>query len=288
MKRREMLIATGAAALGFSARFAFGEDTTAKKRPKVLYFTRSAGYEHPPVARKGKELSPSEKMLAKWGAENGFDVVCSKDGAIFDGGIDQFDAFVFYTSGDLTGECRAAQPGKPMSPEGKKKFLDAIRKGKGFVGIHAATDTFRNKTPADPYIDMVGGEFINHGPQQDVTLKVISPGFPGMEGLGDSFRIHDEWYAHYRFPKDAHVILLQETEGMKGKMYKRPSYPCTWSRMHDKGRVFYTSMGHDAVWKTPTFRQVLLGGIDWALRRAGEDVKPNIEQAAPSANKAVR
>lgn len=288
MKRRDILIVAGAVLLGFSASFADAQDTPAKKKPTVLYFSRSAGYEHPPIARKGKELSPSEIMLVEWGKEKGFDVVCSKDGAVFDGDLDKYDAFVFYTSGDLTEESEKLQPGKPMSPEGKKKFLNAIRAGKGFVGIHAATDTFRNKTPADPYIDMVGGEFINHGPQQDVTLKVVSLDFPGMEGLGDSFRIHDEWYAHYRFPKDAHVILLQETEGMKGKMYKRPAYPCTWARMHGKGRVFYTSMGHDGVWKKPPFRQVLLGGIDWALRRAGEDVKPNIEQVAPGANKAVK
>ena len=34
------------------------------------------------------------------------------------------------------------QDGPPMSPDGEKAFYDAIRGGKGFVGMHCATDTF--------------------------------------------------------------------------------------------------------------------------------------------------
>lgn len=288
MKRREMLIAAGVAVLGLSASCAFGQNATTKKKPKVLYFTRSAGFKHLPVVRKGKELSASEKLLMEWGRDAGFDVVCSKDGAVFDGDLDQYDAFVFYTSGDLTGsKCEKPQPGKPMSPEGKKKLLAAIEAGKGFVGIHSATDTFRSEG-IDPFIAMLGGEFVTHGAQQEAPMKVASPEFPGMEGLGKEFTIHDEWYAQYKFPKDLHVILVQETEGMKGEMYRRPSYPATWARMHGKGRVFYTSMGHGRIWLNPTFRQVLLGGIAWASREAGNDVKPNIEQVTPGANQATK
>ena len=170
-----------------------------------------------------------------------------------------------------------------MSPAGKKKLLDAIHSGKGFVGIHSATDSFRGPG-IDPYIAMIGAEFINHGPQQEATMKVVSPKFPGMGGLGKEFRIHDEWYAQFKFAKDLHVILVQETKGMKGPMYQRPPYPATWARMQGRGRVFYTSMGHDRIWTTPTFRQVLLGGIAWALCKAEAEVKPNIEQVTPGAN----
>ena len=165
--------------------------------------------------------------------------------------------------------------------------MDAIRDGKGFVGIHSATDSFRGEG-IDPFIAMLGGEFISHGAQQEAPMKVVSPKFPGMEGLGEEFTIHDEWYAQYKFPKDLHVILVQETAGMKGKMYQRPSYPATWARMHGTGRVFYTSMGHDRIWSHPTFRQVLLGGISWALRNTGNDVEPNIERVTPGANQAVK
>jgi uncharacterized protein len=279
MKRREMLLTTGAAIVGLSA-FPFGL-LAADKKQKVLYFSRSAGYEHPPVTRKGDELSPSEKALMKWGKEAGIEVVCTKDGAVFDGDLDQYDAFVFYTSGVLTDKCN--QPGSPMSKEGKQKFLDAIKAGKGFVGIHSSTDCFHSDG-VDPYIGMIGGEFIIHGAYQKAKMKVTSPKFPGLDKMGDEFAIEDEWYSQNKFPKDLHVIFVQETGDMQGDVYKRPPYPATWARNYGKGRVFYTSMGHDGIWQTPTFKQVLMSGINWALGNVDADVTPNIEQVTPEAN----
>jgi len=56
MKRREMLAASGAALVGLSA-FPFGWTAAAEpKKQKLLYFTRSAGYEHGAVKRNGDEL----------------------------------------------------------------------------------------------------------------------------------------------------------------------------------------------------------------------------------------
>ncbi len=286
MNRRELLLTAGAAAVGLSA-FPLNLVVAAeeKKLQKVLFFSRSAGFEHPPITRHGDELSVGEKLLTKWGKTAGLDVVCSKDGAVFDGDLDQFDAFIFYTTGVLTDKkTENPQPGNPMSLEGKKKFLAAIEAGKGFVGIHSSTDSFHSKT-IDPYIAMIGGEFIIHGPQQTATMEVVAPDFPGVKGLGKSFAIHDEWYALYRFAKDLHVILVQETKGMTGPMYQRPPYPATWAHKYGKGRVFYTSMGHDDIWKKPLFRRVLMGGIAWAVGDAEADVTPNIEQVTPDANK---
>jgi uncharacterized protein len=288
MNRRDMLLTTGAALVGLSALpTSWAAETTDKKRKKLLYFTRSAGFEHPPVIRKNNELSASEKLLTEWANKAGLDIVCSKDGALFDGDLDQYDAFVFYTSGDLTGKCEHPQPGSTMSQEGKKKFLAAIEAGKGFVGIHAATDSFRS-AGVDPYIAMIGAEFVAHDAQQKAPMEVVSPKFPGMEGFGKSFTIHEEWYALHKFAKDLHVILVQETKDMQGEHYQRPPFPATWARMQGKGRVFYTSMGHDEIWRTPTFQQVLMGGIAWALGNAEAEVKPNIEEVTPQANSLKR
>ena len=87
---------------------------------------------------------------------------------MFDGDLDQWDAFAFYTTGDLTKP--DTQKDTPMSVQGKQRLLDAIAGGKGFIGFHCATDTFHspgrgdeNQEHPDPYIAMVGGEFIIHG-----------------------------------------------------------------------------------------------------------------------------
>ena len=101
MKRREMLKLSGAAVLGVSA-FPLGWARAAQKKQKILYFSRSVGFQHSPIARKSKdELSFSEKLLTEAAAKHDVDVVCSKDGTIFDGDIDQYDCFAFYTCGNL-------------------------------------------------------------------------------------------------------------------------------------------------------------------------------------------
>ncbi len=287
MKRREMLKITGAA-VGLSM-FPLGWTPAAdsKKKGKVLYFTRSAGFEHSVVKRHGGELAHSEKVMVEVGKEHGIEVVCTKDGSVFDGDLGQFSAIAFYTSGDLTRPNK--QGTTPMSPEGKKKLLDWVAAGGGFVGFHAATDSFR--TPPDkidPYIEMIGGEFIMHGPQQKARQRVTSPRFPGAEGLGDGFVMHEEWYALYKFAKDLHVILVQETEGMKGDCYQRPPFPATWARRHGKGRVFYTSMGHrEDVWTNKEqFQALALGGFSWVMGHVEAEIPPNIERVAPKANEA--
>ena len=112
---------------------------------------------------------------------------------------------------------------------------------------------------------------------------MISPNFPGVEGLAPAFSLFEEWYVLHKFAADLHVILVQETKTMVGKEYHRPPFPATWARMHGKGRVFYTSMGHEHIWSTKPFRQVLLGGIAWALYNVDADVPPNIAEVTPEA-----
>ena len=34
------------------------------------------------------------------------------------------------------------------------------------------------------------------------------------------------------------MILMMETEKMKGSVYNRPRFPCTWARRKGKGHVF--------------------------------------------------
>ncbi len=284
LNRRQMMLASGAALLGAGpllSRAARGASDT----KKVLFFTKSAGFEHSVIAREGDKLSLAEQILTEIGKANGFEVVATKDGRQFDPDkIGQWDAFAFETTGDLTQEGTDKQP--PISPDGLKAFLDAIAGGKGFVGMHCATDTFgvhRDKGGDDPYIQMIGGHFAGHGAQQKARLIVVDPEFPGVSAFGrESFQIEDEWYAQKFLADDLHVILAQDTEGMEGEQYARPDFPETWARKHDKGRVFYTSMGHrEDVWQNPKYQSLLVGALGWATGRLDLDVEPNIQKATP-------
>jgi type 1 glutamine amidotransferase len=178
-----------------------------------------------------------------------------------------------------------------MSPEGKARLLGAVAAGKGFVGFHAATDSFhskgprdQNQTELDPYIAMIGGEFIVHGAQQEAMIRAASPDFPGVRQFGQAQKLKEEWYALKNFAKDLHVILIEDNEGMEGDCYQRPPFPATWARIHQKGRVFYTSFGHrDDIWTNPRVQGIIVGGLAWAMGNVKVNVKPNIDRVTPKA-----
>jgi type 1 glutamine amidotransferase len=298
INRRGFLVRAGVvgAAVGLSQfPMAWADDAGPKR--KLLFFTKSSGYEHSSIKRKSPdELSHAEKVMTELGAQHNFDVNCTKDGGIFTAeGLAPFDAFMFYTTGDLTTPGTDKNP--PMTKEGKALFLDLIHQGKkGFVGTHSGSDTFHGPgneahsharfvqdapDQMDPYQIMLGAEFIVHGAQQKATMKCVDGKFPGMAAAGDGFKMMEEWYTFKDQPKDLHVLLVQEP-GLKGNMYDRPAYPATWARMHGMGRVFYTSMGHrEEVWLNPIFQSILLGGLSWAFRNVDADVTPNVEQVTP-------
>lgn len=267
---------------------------TAKKR-KILFFTKSSGFEHSVISYKQGQPSWAEKTLTELAPKNHWEFTFSKDGSLFSPEyLAQFDAFFFYTTGNLLEPGTDGQP--PMTAAGKQALLDAIRAGKGFIGSHSATDTFHTNNEAkkgperyrnfgadaDPYVRMIGGEFIKHGAQQLAHMRCVDPKFPGMATHAAGFDLHEEWYSLKDFTEDLHVLLVQETEAMKGIEYDRPAFPATWARMHEKGRVFYTSMGHrEDVWTNPLFQDILTGGIHWATGNITADVTPNLKTVAP-------
>jgi type 1 glutamine amidotransferase len=290
MARRDMLRATGVAVLAASAFPMQWVGAADGKKQKVLYFSRSVTFEHDPVKLKDGKPSLSDRILTEMGNRHGFEVVCTKDGSVFDGDLDQYDAIAFYTTGDLTQPDAAKTP--PMSPAGKEKLLRAIAAGKGFVGFHSATDSFHskgqsreNQTEVDPYIAMIGGEFIVHGDQQEALIRVVSPDFPGVKAYGETRKLMEEWYTLKNFAKDLHVILVEDNEGMRGDPYQRPPFPATWARTHGKGRVFYTSYGHrDDIWNSPQIQDLMAGGLAWAMGNVKFDPVPNIDKVAPKAS----
>ena len=265
----------------------------AKPRKQILFFTKASGNEHAVIKVVDGQPSLAQKILTELGEKNGFDVTHSKDGGIFTAeGIARYDGFVFYTTGDLTTEGTDKNP--PLPPGGKELLLESVRKGKGFVGIHVAAATFNDVEhrfedagdKADPYIKMLGGEMIFHGQQQKGRVFCSDPKFPGFIDAKDGFELFEEWYSLKNLAKDLHVILWMGTWSLmntgKDSVYRRPPYPLAWARMHGKGRVFYTALGHrDDVWANPMFQSMLVGGIEWASGAAQADIKPNLTAVTP-------
>lgn len=266
---------------------------------RVLYFTKSSGFEHSVIKQDNGGQSYSEKVLAKLGAAQDIVFTTSKDGSLFSAEyLAQFDVLLFYTSGDLTSTGNDRYPG--ITTAGLSALFDYVANGGGFVGLHACSDTFHtmergggnnprrlqryrnNGAAADPFVRMLGGEFIRHGPQQVAIATITDRKFPGFDGFGDELKVNEEWYTLKDFAADNRVLLVMQTAGMQGGDYARPPYPLAWARPHGKGRVAYNAMGHrEDVWDSAYFQSMLTGMLKWAGKRVEADVTPNLEQVAP-------
>jgi hypothetical protein len=171
MNRRDLLRFFGSGAMGVGLSSLSAAKAPARKR--ILMFTKSSGFEHDMVKRSGGKLSPAEQIVTDLGHKRGIEVTATKDGSFFSQPtLSQYDAFFFYTTGDLTTAGQDKNP--PLTLEGKQALLSLIREGRGFIGTHSATDTFEPasahtdpKAPAslDPYVEMIGAEFVGKGPR---------------------------------------------------------------------------------------------------------------------------
>ncbi|HWA84636.1 MAG TPA: ThuA domain-containing protein [Opitutus sp.] len=296
MNLRPKPLLIGLALLGL----AFANSPAAPLR--ILYFTKSAGYEHSVVRWDAGHSSYSQRVLSKLAPANDFVFTFSKDGSLFSKDyFDQFDVVVFYTTGDLLTVGNDGQPAVTVA--GKEALLNAIEGGKGFVGLHACSDTWHthehgggnpterqgryhnNGDDADPFVKMLGGEFIRHNAQQVAPALVVAPDFPGFGGLGTEIKVQEEWYTLKNFAPDLHVLLVMKTENMRGPDYQRPDYPLAWARKYGKGRVAYNAMGHrEDVWDSAGFQAMVVGMLKWAGHQVDADLTPNLGKVASEAS----
>jgi hypothetical protein len=253
--------------------------------PRVLMLTKSQGFQHPVVGRKSPdELSMAEKIVTELGKKHGFTVTCTKDGSIVTPeGLKDFDVLYFFTQGDIDSDKRNVferSPGVPI--ETRDCVMEFVKKGGGFVGTHCGgADTWHNwiVDGEKPFLQMVGGEFVGHGSQQESSVRVVDPKFPAVQGWPSQFKLTDEWYAYDGFHKNMHVLMLLETEGMKEPLYDRDDYPITWCSEYGDGRVFYTGMGHrEDVWENPLYQEMVAKGILWAGKKIDADASPNLKE----------
>ena len=187
--------------------------------------------------------------------------------------LKKYDAVIFAnTTGDL-----------PL-PD-KQGFLDWIKNGGAFIGMHSATDTFRGHKPLDPYVNMIGGEFLSHGAQAAVEAIVVDKDHPSCRHLGEKFSVYDEIYILNGYDRTkTHELLVLDKEPNR----KTPGhFPIAWCKEFGKGKIFYTSLGHredvwDPEWKdrrnspevAKAYQQHILGGIKWALGLEKGDTTP--------------
>lgn len=214
---------------------------TANAQKQVLIFSKTQGFRHGSIekgARVLKQLLDKEKISSDH----------SEDAALFtDQGLKKYDAIIFLsTTGDI------------LDSNQQDAFMRYIQSGKGFVGIHAATDT---EFDWPWYNGLVGAYFTSHPAVQQAKIDVLDRKHAATKHLEPTWQHKDEWY-NFKDVKDGlHVLMnLDEKSYNGGKMGDH--HPISWSQNYDGGKVFYTGLGHtEESYDEPAFQKHLIGGI---------------------------
>ena len=262
---------------------------------KLLVVSVTTGFRH-------TSIPDLEKMLAELGANSGeFTVDYVQQPAELNdrrpGPSATPEQRQAYTDAQLKGRTALTNELQKLSPENLKHydgvvfasttgelpipdpqgFLDWIKAGHAFIGIHAASDTFHH-WPG--YLEMLGGEFDHHGQQLSVDCLNQDPQNPATASLPQVWTIaQEEVYQFKNYdPSKVHELLIldkkPERSGTPGH------YAVSWCKSYGTGRVFYTSIGHrediieldpnlqnrkNSVKTSKLYRAHVLGGIEWAL-----------------------
>lgn len=261
--------------------------SAAAEPKRLLVVTATKGFRH-------SSIPTAERILAMLGSESGaFTVEYVRGGP---DGKDDADVREKMAPAELQkfdGVIFANTTGELAIPD-KEFFLNWLKSGKAFVGMHSCSDTYHGY-PA--FIQMLGGEFRTHHAQVGIAACNESPEHPANVHLGDAYEVFDEIYLFKNFDRNqVHGLLSLDkhpNEGTPG------DYPVSWCKDYGKGRVFYTSLGHrEDVWDadpdmggrrnspevSKAYQQHILGGIKWALGLLPGDATPqsHVYQVSPA------
>jgi type 1 glutamine amidotransferase len=236
---------------------------------KLLVVTQSKSFQHGVVKRPAPDqLCLVEQQVKELGEKSGvFTADFSQDAiaVLTKANLAKYDALFFYTTGSLL------PAGEP-----REALLDFVKQGKGFIGTHSATDTFKD---FKGYTSFINGSFAGHpwGSGTAATFVNHEPTHPTVAMLGKEFTWKDEIYQYNDYDQKS-VRVLYSLDMAKTNPKRPYLVPVCWVREYGAGRLFYTNLGHnDATWKDAKFHEHLLAGIKWATRLIDGPATPNPE-----------
>ena len=146
-----------------------------------------------------------------------------------------------------------------LNTEGEEleRFKSYCNLGNPIVGIRTASHAYQNYLEFDR--DVLGGSYaghFGHGPIAHVQIKKGNADHPILEGIPD-FDSYGSLYKNQNNVKDTTILMTASTsEGNRE--------PVAWTRIHNGGRIFYTSLGHQQDFSIDHFLALLTNAILWA------------------------
>jgi type 1 glutamine amidotransferase len=209
--------------------------------------TATAGFRH-------DSIPAARQVMSALAASGGiFTVTATEDLTLLSASsLAGYDVLFFaLTSGELA-----------LDDARKSAITGFVESGKGFLGVHSATDTLYSRPE---YGRLTGAYFREHPWTQVGTVIVENGSHDATEGLGERFAILEEFYTFRENPRPRVEVLLRLDAGSVGGT---GDLPLAWVQNVGAGRAYYNALGHfDETWRDPRFQQQLTRAIRWLAKR---------------------
>ena len=235
---------------------------------RVLIFYRTEGYVHASIPFGNEALRRLGEVPGAYSADASEDLE-----ALSPGHLAAYDAVIFNNTTHLS-----------LPPPQRFALLAFVRSGKGLVGIHSASDSFYTWPEGQA---LLGGTFNSHPwtAEDTVAVKLDDPESPLTAAFGRrGFWVKDEIYQIAGPYSREHVHVLLSLDMSRPENARKPEqlvrddqdFPVAWVKEEGKGRVFYSSLGHNAeIYRNPELLQHYLDGIQFALGDLRADATPS-------------
>ena len=212
---------------------------------RVLMLTATSGFRHDSIAT-------AREVLTALAPVNNLSLTATEDlGRISAAGLSEVDVIMFaLTSGEL-----------PLDASQRAALIAAVSDGKGFIGIHSATDTLYE---FPDYGRLVGAYFKEHPWTQQARVLVDDASHPAT-GIRDSFTLEEEFYTFRDNPRGRVQVLLRLDPA---SVNTTGDYPLAWAQSFGSGRSYYNALGHfPSTWRDARFQNQLIAAIRWTANK---------------------
>ena len=209
----------------------------------VLHYTETSGYDH-------NTRSQSLAMVQSIGSTHGFTVVTDDDGSEFNSlaNLQQYAVVIFSnTSGDNI-----------LNATQRANFEAYINAGGSYLGMHAASDTYRHSTANgsntgtwDWYAENVAGASVQQSPNHTAAshnndMTHSQPGHPLLTNIPDPWNKTEEYYYWENGYLNTTFTELLRVGSTGSNSYDAPRRMAHFKDLQGGGRAFYTALGHSA------------------------------------------
>ena len=161
---------------------------------------------------------------------------------------------------------------KWMTPEQERAVVSFVEGGGGFLNLHNSMGLYPEH---GPYLALVGGRYIGHGPLERFRVEVVDPDHPVTRGVSGFFAADEQHTPPY---DEGRVQLLLRNRSDDGK-----SAAAGWVREPGRGRLCHLANGHTLeALLHPMYQRLMCNAVRWCLRvdEAGRTAHASVVRGA--------